>query len=519
MHERPWFVKADDWDKMDDALKCRVAGKCPSPCQNVPIDPQLETAPAASGPAQRIHNADRDGPNGLPYSNGERRDTESAVRARSLAPTQQVERRGVGHPERHERAPSQAPVTRDATASLGELGLIASSLQSLVNQNHEMNERLKAVEEHRNGHKRAHRGGFATRGGSKRAKKSALRQGARRVVENDEDRQDEDAEDVLWEKNMLSTKAQTARKLLQERVSKKFRRICNVGVKDKWPDPSEERFVEGTNERYYTPNFAEDVKYEGNVELFEKVAELVLEDLKDQSIRDPELKDPKIRWNRSSLIEFAKDKFRHFKSDWKAQEGEKRRKREISQRKNRWAQRRTEKYTRLLNVAVPLYKEKHGVDPTVLLCADHMSDEASGPEDGDEEDVNDWKRRMFTATFGTSDTTDVQLKGMKFQEVIKPNWRSDELSAIFHELRNLWWDFIPMKQQHTYHSLRVTGTQRNTNDPPLMAPFNFGINNEWLEEHGERYAAVVGDWGEHPDPDGFGAKKGVNDQANNNEGQ
>ncbi|TDL15547.1 hypothetical protein BD410DRAFT_732578, partial [Rickenella mellea] len=302
-------------------------------------------------------------------------------------------------------------------------------------------------------------------------------------------------------------------------VSRKFRRVCNVSVKDKWPDPSEERFADGTNEQYYTPNFTEGVKHDGNAALFEKIAELVFEELKvsDKTIREPELNDAKIRWNQSSLVEFAKDKFRQFKNDWKAQEDpEKRRKREKNQRTNRWSQRRDEKYTRLLNVGVPEYKKIHGTDPTILLCADHMSDEASGPEDG--EDEIEWKRRMFTTTFGAANPTEEQLKGVKFQEVIKPNWRSEELSAIFHKLRSLWWDSIPAKQQLTYHARRVTDTERNTNLPPLMAPFNFGINNEWLEECRETYAAVIGDWGQHPDPDGFGTKKGENGDADGNQG-
>ncbi len=110
---------------------------------------------------------------------------------------------------------SQALVTRNSVASLGEFGLITLSLKSLVNQNIEMSERLKAVEEKSNGRKRVHTGAYATCGASKRAKRSALRHGAQRVVESDKDAEDEDVEDVLWEKNMLSKKAQKARKILQ----------------------------------------------------------------------------------------------------------------------------------------------------------------------------------------------------------------------------------------------------------------------------------------------------------------
>jgi len=42
--------------------------------------------------------------------------------------------------------------------------------------------------------------------------------------------------------------------------------------------------------------------------------------------------------------------------------------------------------------------------------------------------------------------------------------------------------------------------------PPNQAPYNFGISVDWMENHGQKYADLIGDWGTFEDPDGFGTK-------------
>lgn len=37
-----------------------------------------------------------------------------------------------------------------------------------------------------------------------------------------------------------------------------------------------------------------------------------------------------------------------------------------------------------------------------------------------------------------------------------------------------------------------------------MAPYRFGINQEWLDQERNNYPALTEDYGKHSDPDGFG---------------
>jgi hypothetical protein len=49
----------------------------------------------------------------------------------------------------------------------------------------------------------------------------------------------------------------------------------------------------------------------------------------------------------------------------------------------------------------------------------------------------------------------------------------------------------------------VSGTGRSTIEPPLLAPFNFGIDQTWFENKSEEFARLVKDWGTHGNPEGF----------------
>ena len=62
---------------------------------------------------------------------------------------------------------------------------------------------------------------------------------------------------------------------------KKFRELCGVSNKEKWPVPGgDERLRPDTNEVFYTPDFREDVTHPTNVAIFQKVALCIMEDLK-----------------------------------------------------------------------------------------------------------------------------------------------------------------------------------------------------------------------------------------------
>jgi hypothetical protein len=87
----------------------------------------------------------------------------------------------------------------------------------------------------------------------------------------------------------------------------------------------------------------------------------------------------------------------------------------------------SQKASRLLR-AVPAFKEKNDVDPTLLIGADHMSDEASGPEEDSEEGFMNWKLRM-AAAYGIKEPNEGSISRFKFLKKIQPKWHSAKVSA------------------------------------------------------------------------------------------
>ena len=63
-----------------------------------------------------------------------------------------------------------------------------------------------------------------------------------------------------------------------------------------------------------------------------------------------------------------------------------------------------------------------------------MLDEAPGPEEGKSKDLMmPWMRAMADASNMNGDRmTREELYQKKFQEVLEPEWRSEEASLVFH---------------------------------------------------------------------------------------
>ncbi|KAF8840020.1 hypothetical protein BDN67DRAFT_1011818 [Paxillus ammoniavirescens] len=295
-----------------------------------------------------------------------------------------------------------------------------------------------------------------------------------------------------------------ARSELKRLVTIKFRFACNVPEGGKWPSVEEQRVNAETGETWLTPNFNTTVNDEHNRAIFSKVANLAWTDLSTIT-QSESLRDRKIKWNKLSLYEFAKETYRGFKPDWKAQnDPAKMAQKSDHQRENRWMQRRKDKAARLMTVR-EAYMDKHGVDPCELVHEGHMSDEASGPE-GDEPRES-WKRRMATQA-GVSE--DVNLESISFEpmEVMQSPWRSSELSGIFHDMGDLWWVSLNTKQKKRFQTVRVRGTDRMSKRIPEWTPYNFGINMEWLVANKDKAENrdLLREWGNWEDPDGFGSK-------------
>jgi hypothetical protein len=83
--------------------------------------------------------------------------------------------------------------------------------------------------------------------------------------------------------------------------------------------------------------------------------------------------------------------------------------------------------------AVPTYAARHGLTPeaaaslTDMQREEHVSDEASGPEDGSGETKANWNGRMARVA-GIDGISPAALKKTKFLEVLKQEWCSDQVS-------------------------------------------------------------------------------------------
>ncbi|KIJ09288.1 hypothetical protein PAXINDRAFT_17608 [Paxillus involutus ATCC 200175] len=323
---------------------------------------------------------------------------------------------------------------------------------------------------------------------------------------------DEDAEDVTESRNKLSMVGREARTALKRIITSKFRFACNVPEGEKWPSVEEERLNPKTGESWLTPNFKTTVNDEYNRAIFVRVADLAWTDL--QNIAQSEcLRDRKIKWNKLSLL-FAKETYRGFKPEWKADNDPHKMAEKVDhQCRNRWSQRRKDKAQRLMT-AREAYISKHGVDPGELIHADHMSDEASGPEDNETEAAKlAWKQCM--AAHKHIPNSEGALENISFLEVLRSPWRSKELEDVFVNLQDVWRESLSVKQKQCFHTIRVRDTERISPRIPEYTPFNFGINVEWLEVNKDKSELedLLKEWGKWEDPEGFGSKKHLEDQG------
>jgi hypothetical protein len=82
--------------------------------------------------------------------------------------------------------------------------------------------------------------------------------------------------------------------------------------------------------------------------------------------------------------------------------------------------------------AVDRFIAKHKWDPTDLILCNHLSNEASGPEDEEVESKAAWKGRMARKLGMTVRNQEVLMR-LKIWERIRPEWRSEKvrLTSIY----------------------------------------------------------------------------------------
>ncbi|KAG1781450.1 hypothetical protein EV702DRAFT_1244564 [Suillus placidus] len=296
------------------------------------------------------------------------------------------------------------------------------------------------------------------RGGAAIVRRRGVYRRAAAQSDDEEATDDEDRtrEDITKSKNSLSKTGQDARKYLT----------------DLWYEDKGQMAL----------TVGGDVQDATNIEIFSKAADVTWNEMQKEKDNWPKcLKSRTIHWNKSALVVFAKEMFCGFKAKSKAEMD-------------------PQSGNLLAGDGIEQYKVQHdGADPSPFVIPDHMSDEASRPED-EAETYDDWKQRMATAAGFAAETP---ISHLKFLKVIEPQWRSTQQSRIFDNLHDIWWT-TKSSTEHEKFAIRVRGSGRcSTNtDISKVSPYDFGINLRWLNEaqKDRLLEERLKDWGTYGDP-------------------
>ncbi|KAJ7923895.1 hypothetical protein B0H13DRAFT_2399714 [Mycena leptocephala] len=292
------------------------------------------------------------------------------------------------------------------------------------------------------------------------------------------------------------TGAATDATYIQAYATKTLRRACGVMGKE-WPDPDIVRINPTTGVKYLTPFFEYDVTDSRNHDLCLTVARLM--DMEMKAKRPPGVSNAAV-WDPETLLRCTKKSFRAMKKQWKRGHDDLVAKRaHVHERATRMYRRRCTKYAHIKS-QIEAYAQKYSLPVSVvgeLLHEQLLSDEASGPEDEDEEEPGAWK-----------DVSSTALKKYAFLEVLENPWRSDELTEISHTMQSMYHDKLTTREIGNIKYTRVTDTSRTSPRIPLVTPWDFGISRTWLDEQrtDPKVSPLVVDWGTYGNPQGFGSQ-------------
>ncbi|EIW75571.1 hypothetical protein CONPUDRAFT_169374 [Coniophora puteana RWD-64-598 SS2] len=320
---------------------------------------------------------------------------------------------------------------------------------------------------------------------------------------------DEDAIDVCTEK-LTPGPAKNARNKLFRLIKPAFRKRCGVMHGERWPNDQNKRTDAARGIDYVTPLFSAPVDDARNEPVLSAIVQQAWDNITSKTLPD-DLMDRKVKWNKASLETLVKVTWSGMRTEWKRQNDPAAQKRsKMSDQRGRWTGRRQQKAEKLEEPAIiEAYFDLYKADPSPVIHEDFMSDEASGPEDEEVESKHQWKVRMAEKL--ALPTCGDAFAALRFFEVLRPAWRSEEMSLVFEKLRELRRTVMSAKESETAIVIRVYGTDRvSPRLPEKMEPWNFGINMEWYEANKER--VNLGRWTKWGDPTGFGEKKQVEGQ-------
>ncbi|KAF8172181.1 hypothetical protein K438DRAFT_1981626 [Mycena galopus ATCC 62051] len=199
-----------------------------------------------------------------------------------------------------------------------------------------------------------------------------------------------------------------------------------------------------------------------------------------------------------------KRSFRSFKKQWLKQatvEGQE--KAEEADRNDRRFQRRVTKSEQIGKVADAV-AEENDMDARFIRDSTHpeyLSDEVSGPDsDADIHETHEnWKFRL--AMLAKLPAGPASLKNTHMLEVLVPAGRAETYTEFVHSLQRRHQKKGKGGNPKQYH--RVYAGRCSTRIP-RYAPYNSGINQDWLEDskHDPDRALQVTDWGNYDEPAG-----------------
>ncbi|KAJ7695635.1 hypothetical protein B0H17DRAFT_1131266 [Mycena rosella] len=294
---------------------------------------------------------------------------------------------------------------------------------------------------------------------------------------------------------VLSDVQKQVRLSLKRDVRATFQAVCSVGTKDDWSDPQIRRVNEITGKVYLTPNFESGVTDAVNMHIFAAVAKQVENEFKDVECQLEGLATCGASWDINVIKAMAKEAFPNYKRQWTVAHNE-----AANLQKAKVNQHRSvaDKHAKAKNLDSAIIRD--------LMHEEHMSDEASGPEDESQENFSNWKWQMAAAS-GHAQITAATLAEMNFVKVLELDWHSSEFSVFNAEIHGTWFESLSARQKNTPKYSRMRSTGRRSSRIPTVAPFNFEISQPWLERHcfDPKYRELLSEWNSWPNPPGFGS--------------
>ncbi|KAL5521121.1 hypothetical protein ACEPAG_9043 [Sanghuangporus baumii] len=265
------------------------------------------------------------------------------------------------------------------------------------------------------------------------------------------------------------------------------------------PENAGEQVVDG--KKILVPDLSESVEHFANGLLIEQAVHIVDNDQEKSETRV--VTDDTVQYSRDDLRELAKAQLRKWRRQFKINTNpNEKKKHDLRNLRNTRRQRRSQLKEDRLKV-VKAYKRKFGASPTCLLETDYMSEYVSQKDDGNEQEKEDYKKKLQQA----ARLTEAQIRAkVPVWERRQPLFRSSELNKVYEELDKLVEERLAKKKKTHIRVPRVCFNDVFVDVPPVKT-YPFMIDEMWYEDHvhDTSFEAQLQHYAR--DPAGFGSRK------------